>query len=116
MAFRFDKLTVKAQEAVAAAQSSALEMTNPEFDTLHLLKALLADRDSIVVPLLKKIGSSPDQLSALCDSELKRLPRAQGGREPRLSGALRNAFEAAAKCAETMKDEYGRTGLSTRGK
>lgn len=106
MAFRFDKLTVKAQEAVTTAQSHAMELSNPELDTLHLLKSLLSDRDSIVVPLLKKIGSSPDQLTSLCDSEIKRLPRAQGGREPQLSVALRNALEAAAKSAETMKDEY----------
>lgn len=106
MAFRFDKLTVKAQEAVAAAQSAAMELANPEIDTLHLLKALLVDRDSIVVPLLKKIGSSPDQLVSLSDAEIKRLPRAQGGREPQLSVGLRNAFEAAAKAADTMKDEY----------
>lgn len=106
MAFRFDKLTVKAQEAVAAAQSAAMELANPEIDTLHLLKALLVDRDSIVVPLLKKIGSSPDQLISLSDAEIKRLPRAQGGREPQLSVGLRNAFEAAAKAADTMKDEY----------
>ncbi len=106
MAFRFDKLTVKAQEAVAAAQSSAMELSNPEIDTLHLLKALLADRDSIVVPVLKKIGSSPDQLAGLAESEIKRLPRAQGGREPQLSSSLRNALESSAKAAETMKDEY----------
>ena len=106
MAFRFDKLTVKAQEAVTAAQSAAMELANPEIDTLHLLKALLVDRDSIVVPLLKKIGSSPDQLVSLSDAEIKRLPRAQGGREPQLSVGLRNAFEAAAKAADTMKDEY----------
>jgi ATP-dependent Clp protease ATP-binding subunit ClpB len=106
MAFRFEKLTVKAQESVSAAQTSAMELSNPELDTLHLLKALLADRESICVPLLKKIGSSPDQLLSLCESEIKRLPRAQGGREPQISPTLRVALEAAAKSAETMKDEY----------
>lgn len=106
MAFRFDKLTVKAQEAVTAAQSLALELSNPELDTLHLLKALLTDQEGIVVPLLKKIGSTTGQILSLVESEIQRLPRAQGGREPQLSSTLRAALEAAAKAAETMKDEY----------
>jgi ATP-dependent Clp protease ATP-binding subunit ClpB len=106
VAFRFDKLTVKAQEAVAAAQSKAVELSNPELDTLHLLAALLSDGEGIVVPLLKKIGSNPQQIVSLAESEIKRLPRAQGGREAQLSSSLRAALESAAKSAESMKDEY----------
>lgn len=106
MVFRFDKLTVKAQEAVAAAQSKASELSNPELDSLHLLTALLSDSEGIVVPLLKKIGSSAEQLLGLTQSEIQRLPRAQGGREPQPSSSLRAALEAAAKSAEAMKDEY----------
>jgi ATP-dependent Clp protease ATP-binding subunit ClpB len=106
VAFRFDKLTVKAQEAVAAAQSRAMELANPELDSLHVLSALLGDPEGIVVPLLKKIGSDPAILASLAEAEIKRLPRAQGGREPQLSAGLRSAFEAAAKSAETMRDEY----------
>ena len=106
MAFRFEKLTVKAQEAVAAAQSRAASLGNPDLDTLHVLQALLAEADGIVVPLLKKMGVSVDQLRSMADRELERLPKVSGGREPQLNPALRTALDAAAKTAETMKDEY----------
>ena len=56
MAFRFDKLTIKAQEAVANAQSLALDQGNPEIDVLHLTAALLDEKEGIVQPVLAKAG------------------------------------------------------------
>lgn len=106
MAFRFEKLTVKAQEAVAGAQSRAAALGNPDLDTLHVLEALLGDAEGIVVPLLKKMGVSIDQLQRMTTQELERLPKVSGGREPQVNPALRTALEAAAKAAENMKDEY----------
>ena len=106
MTFRFEKLTVKAQEAVAGAQGRARELGNPDLDTLHLLEALLADGEGIVVPLLKKMGVPLEQLQRMIEQELERLPKVSGGREPQANTALRTALEAAAKAAETMKDEY----------
>ncbi len=106
MAFRFDKLTVKAQESVANAQNRALAAGNPDLDTLHLLDALLKETDGIVVPLLKKLGVSVEQLRTQIDSEIGRLPKVSGGREPQLNPALRAALDAAAKTADDMKDEF----------
>ena len=59
MAFRFDKLTIKAQEAVAGAQSLAGESGHPETDSLHLLAALTEQPEGIVPPILDKIGGAP---------------------------------------------------------
>ncbi len=56
MSIRFDKFTVKAQESDSEAQSKAMGLGNPEMDSIHLLAALLAERDGIVQPLLKRIG------------------------------------------------------------
>ncbi len=106
MAFRFEKLTVKAQEAVAGAQSRAAELGNPDLDTLHVLATLLAESDGIVVPLLKKMGVALAQLRSMTDKEIERLPKVSGGREPQLNPSLRSALEAAAKAADAMKDEY----------
>lgn len=106
MVFRFDKLTVKAQEAVAGAQSRAAELGNVEIDTLHVLYALLEDTEGIVVPLLKKLGANIESVKSMCKSELDRLPKMSGGREPNVGPQLRSALEAAAKAAEAMKDEY----------
>ncbi len=106
MTFRFDKLTAKSQEAVAYAQSRAAELGNSELDPLHLLDALLADSEGIVVPLLKKLKVDLDRLRTMVGSEIDRLPKVSGGREPGLSPALRKTLELAAKSAETMGDEY----------
>ncbi len=89
MTFQFDKLTAKGQEAVAAAQSRAAELGNPDLDSLHLLEALLADTDGIVVPILKKMGVDVDNLRTMTHSETERLPKVSGGREPQLGSALR---------------------------
>jgi len=106
MAFRFDKLTVKAQEAVADAQNRALALGNPDLDTLHLLEALLKQSDGVVVPLLKKLGVGVEQLRTLASNEIQRLPKVSGGREPQLNPSLRAALDMAAKIADDMKDEF----------
>ena len=56
MAFRFDKLTLKAQEAVTRAQELAADRGHAQIDPLHLLAALLAENDGIVGPILERIG------------------------------------------------------------
>ena len=106
MSIRFDKFTVKAQEAIAEAQSKAMSLGNPELDSLHLLAALLAESDGIVQPLLKRIGINVPQLQSLTDSEIGRLPKTSGGRQPGLNPALQKTLEAASESAEGMKDEF----------
>ena len=106
MAFRFEKLTVKSQEAVAAAQSLAQSEGHAELDSLHLLAALLEDNEGVVVPLLKKMGANIEQVRSMCQSELGRLPKVSGGRAPGVNPPLNAVLEAAAKAADDMKDEF----------
>ena len=54
MAIRWEKFTVKSQEAVQAASELAAEHGNPEILPLHLLAALVDDKDGIIVPVLKR--------------------------------------------------------------
>ncbi|MGC8549695.1 MAG: ATP-dependent chaperone ClpB [Acidobacteriaceae bacterium] len=107
MAIRWDKFTVKSQEAVQAASQIAGEHGNPELLTLHLLAALLADKESIVVPVLEKVGVPTAQLQAKVQEALAKLPKVSGGNgQPGMSAALNKVFEQAFKEAETFKDEY----------
>ena len=69
MTFRFDKLTVKAQEAVQAAQAVAQEQGHPEIDTLHLLSALISESEGVVGPLFDKVGVNHEQLRSMIQSE-----------------------------------------------
>jgi ATP-dependent Clp protease ATP-binding subunit ClpB len=56
MAIKWDRLTVKSQEAVQAASGHAAENGNPEVLPLHLMAALLEDREGVVIPVLEKVG------------------------------------------------------------
>ena len=60
MAIRWEKFTVKSQEAVQAASQLATENGNPEILPLHLLGALIDDREGIIVPVLEKVGRAHD--------------------------------------------------------
>ncbi|MGA2798046.1 MAG: Clp protease N-terminal domain-containing protein, partial [Thermoguttaceae bacterium] len=76
MAFRFDKLTLKAQEAVAGAQSLAADNGNPQIDPLHLLAVLLNEKDGgIIGPILDKIGVNRSQLDKIVEAELGHFPK-----------------------------------------
>ncbi len=106
MTFRFDKLTTKAQEAVAASQSMASSAGNPEISPLHLLAALIQEEEGIVKPLLDKMGCPVAQLTQMVQSELGRLPSAAGGSQPGIGIDLKKVLDRATEMAGEMKDEF----------
>ena len=71
MPIRWDKFTVKAQEAVQRASELASEHGNPEMQPIHLLAALLEDKEGIVPPVLEKIGIGPQAVLARCIANWK---------------------------------------------
>ena len=106
MSFRFEKLTTKAQESIANAQSLAGGKGHPEILAQHLLSSLLDESDGIVRPLLEKSGVPLSQLADMVESELGRLPSTSGGSSPNISGEIQKLFEAAAGHAQKMQDEF----------
>src|SRR6266487_2238425 len=107
MAIRWDKFTVKAQEAVQRANELASEHGNPELVPLHLLAALLEDKEGIVPPVLEKIGIGPQlDLNEIYES-IEQLPKVSGGAaQASLSQAANQLLDRAFKEADTFKDEY----------
>ena len=107
MPFRFDKLTLKAQEAIEAARNLAATGGQAAIEPLHLLQALLSDRDGVVFPVLQKLGVAPAALEAPLQRELERRPRVEGASLERgLSRELSQALEHAFQQADKFKDEY----------
>src|SRR5579883_882001 len=107
MAIRWDKFTVKSQEAVQAASSLATENGNPELLPLHLLAALLGDKEGIIVPVLEKVGLPTAQLLLKAQEAISRLPKVSGAAaQPGMSAALHKVLEQAFKEADNFKDEY----------
>src|SRR5262249_36090180 len=103
---RFDKLTVKAQEAVQAAQHLAQDRGNPQLLPIHLLSALLDEEQGVVRPLIQKVGANQGQLKSMVDGELNRLPKVSGAGEVGLSQPLSKVLDAAQKGADKMKDSF----------
>jgi ATP-dependent Clp protease ATP-binding subunit ClpB len=106
MAFKWDKLTVKSQEAVQAAASAAAENGNPEVLPMHLLAALLEDREGVVLPVLEGAGVRVQELLSGANAAISKLPKVSGGTQPGMSNALTKVFDRASKEAENFKDDY----------
>jgi ATP-dependent Clp protease ATP-binding subunit ClpB len=106
MPFRFDKFTIKAQEAVQAAVELAGSRGNPQVTPVHLLHSLVAEREGIVRPLLEKIGVDRGQLERIIEAELSHLPKVSGGSQPQPDQELIKVFEAATAESHAMKDEF----------
>ena len=87
MALDPKKWTTKTQQAVAAAQELAQTNANPEITPDHLLAALVRQDDSIVLPVLQKLGLAPLMVRNRADEAVARLPKAYGTSEPPLARA-----------------------------
>ena len=103
---RFEKMTVKAQEAVQAAQEIAAQHENQQIEPIHLLAALVAQEGGVVPPLVSKLGIRPEVLSHDIDREIARLPKVQGFGQQHMGNAVNRVLERAFKEADNFKDEY----------
>jgi len=103
---RLDRLTVKAQEALMAAQGVASEQGHAAIGPLHLLAALLGQEGGLVAPLLEKVGVQTEQVRGVVQSELGRLPSQSGQAGMGMEASLNNVFNRAEKEARDLSDEY----------
>ncbi len=109
MPIRWDKFTVKAQEAVQRANELASEHGNPELAPAHLLAALVEDKEGIVTPVLEKIGIGPQAVLSDLYKEIEKLPKVSGSggaQQPAMSSQVTQLLEKSFKEADSFKDEY----------
>jgi ATP-dependent Clp protease ATP-binding subunit ClpB len=103
---RFDKMTVKAQEALQEAQEIAARHENQAVEPVHLLSALVSQADGVVPPLLARLGIRNELLTQDIEREINRLPKVQGFAQQNLSRALNDVLENSFDEATKFKDEY----------
>jgi ATP-dependent Clp protease ATP-binding subunit ClpB len=103
---KFDKFTVKAQEAVQAAHSLAVEGGHQAIEPEHLLQALLRQQEGVVGPLLGKLGARPETLDRELQAALDKLPKVKGGGRQYVSDRLEAALSRGWEEAQRLKDEY----------
>ena len=106
MATRFDKFTVKAQEALQATQEIASRFGNQQMEPVHLLLALVEQSDGIMPAILTRLGVAPTALAQEAEKAIEQLPKVGGATDHYLSPALKEAFDQAFKEAEPFKDEF----------
>jgi ATP-dependent Clp protease ATP-binding subunit ClpB len=107
MAIRWEKFTVKSQQAVQQAQERAVTYGNPELQPVHLLLALVEDREGVIPAVLEKIGVPIERLTHNLHAIEEKLPRVAGSAtQPSPSQALTRALEQAFQEASNFKDEY----------
>ncbi len=103
---RLDKFTVKAQEALQAAQALADGQSHQALEPEHVLAALVEQREGIVGPLLAKLGAQPEAIQQALRAELAKLPAVGGGAGQYLGERTRKALERAQAEAQRLKDDY----------
>jgi len=103
---RFDKLTVKAQEALQAAQEIAARAEQQQVEPLHLLAALVEQGDGVVPPLLARLGVRSEAVAGEIQAELRKLPKVAGISQQYLGAATNEVLKRAFDEAERFKDEY----------
>jgi len=105
---QFDKLTIKSQEAIQAAQQIAQNNNNQEIKTAHLVKAILEQPEGVVVPVLQKMGVEPSTVLLEINKLIEAIPQVSGSGagQAYLSNALRKIVDDSFKTANQMQDEF----------
>ena len=103
---QLEKFTLKAQEALAAAQQLASSRGNAQVEAEHLLAAMLDQDGGLTVPILERIGVNHHALRAELDQQLRRLSTVTGSNQLGVGTQLRDVLESAQTEADRMKDTY----------
>ena len=104
---RFDRFTIKAQEALQTAQSLASDAQNPELGIEHLMLALIRQTDGIVTPIFQKLGIDTAGITSAIEAVVEKTPKVEGtASEMRIAHALQSVLDTGFKEATALKDEY----------
>src|SRR5258708_34042235 len=106
---RFEKMTLKAQEAVQGAQEVAARHENQQIEPVHLLASLVAQADGVVPPLLARLGIRTEVLTQEIEREIGRLPKGQGFAQQHMGRTMNDLLEGGFKEADSFKDENAST-------
>ena len=104
---RFDRFTIKTQEALQTAQSLASDAQNPELGVEHLMLALIRQTDGIVTPIFQKLGIDTAGITSAIEAVVEKTPKVEGtASEMRIAHALQSVLDTGFKEATALKDEY----------
>ena len=102
---RFDRFTIRGQEAVQEAIGVAEKNQNQQVEPEHLLAAMLEQKEGVLRPILGKIGANAQAIATEIEAAIAKFPQVSGGQQF-FSSRTNTAFQEAQKEAEKMQDEY----------
>jgi len=102
----WEKLTIKAQEAIQEAQKKAESLGQQSIENEHLLFALVSQKEGIIRPILDKLGAKADIIARDLERELAKIPRVEGGAQTYISSRFKQTLDTAFAEAERLKDEF----------
>ncbi len=102
---RFDRFTIRGQEAVQEAIGVAEKNENQQVEPEHILAAMLEQKEGVVRPILGKIGANTAPIASDLEAAIKKFPKVSGGQQY-FSSRTNTIFQEAQKAAEKMEDEY----------
>ncbi|MEE8324071.1 MAG: Clp protease N-terminal domain-containing protein, partial [Candidatus Humimicrobiaceae bacterium] len=104
---QFDKFTIKSQEALSGARSIASENGHQSIEDVHIISAMLKQKDGIIIPVLQKLETDPEDFRAKVESLIKNIPKVSGGAaQLYISNELNSILDDSFKEAQQLKDEY----------
>ena len=102
---RFDRFTIRGQEAVQEAIGLAEKNQNQQVEPEHLLAVMLQQQEGVVKPILGKIGANAQSIIADVEAAIAKFPKVSGGQQY-FSSRTNTIFQDAQKEAEKMQDDY----------
>lgn len=102
---RFDRFTIRGQEAVQEAIGVAEKNQNQQVEPEHLLASMLEQKEGTLKPILGKVGANATQILSETQAAIAKFPQVSGGQQY-FSSRINTIFQEAQKEAEKMQDEY----------
>ena len=102
---KFDRFTIRGQEAVQEAIGVAEKSQHQQVEPEHILAAMLEQKEGVVKPILGRIGANAQAISTDVQAAITKFPKVSGGQQY-FSSRTNTLFQDAHKEAEKMQDEY----------
>ncbi|MGI8468537.1 MAG: ATP-dependent chaperone ClpB [Pyrinomonadaceae bacterium] len=102
---RFDRYTIRGQEAIQEAIGVAEKNQNQQVEPEHLLAAMLEQKEGTLRPILGKVGANAQAILKETQAAIAKFPKVSGGQQF-FSSRINTIFQEAQKEAEKMQDEY----------
>src|ERR1043165_3382250 len=102
---RFDRFTIRGQEAVQEAISVAERNQNQQCEPEPLLSSMLEQKEGVLRPILGKIGANAQSIATEVEAAIAKFPKVSGGQQY-FSTRTNTVFQEAQKIAEKMEDDY----------